>query len=171
MNNNRFFLWCGTVITLSGLVSCTCVHNDARPTYVTATPEASPLFAKPQIQQQCILVSEDPGVPANTFSLAITRAANSCISSVAAYHNTDCSGGSPDKPEIITRPKSEYFLGTINGNQECEEALRVEKASPCKLYEIYSGGVSYQFCYNYGATPAQLVPVSCCIRHAPPCRL
>ncbi len=167
MQAGRLSFWAGTALGAGMLISCGCVERGNQPWPIVPDVQPRTNFAKPVNRAQCVLIAA--GVDKNqNFSVALSRNPNSCIAMVSGYQSTDCSGAQ-QVPERAKAP-DHFFMGPIDGNVECEEALRVQQASPCKLYEFYSGGTFYRFCYDYGVSPPKLVSASCCLNHTAPCQ-
>ncbi len=170
MKNARLLLWCGVVAVMSGLASCVWVDRKVQPPIVVPETERF-LLAAPYIAaaRECVnfnKLTRDGGA-----SALVTRDTSGCITAVELYYEADnCSGASNDKPDIEKKDRRKFFLGALSGNV-CEEALQIERGSPCKLYTIYSGGTFYKFCYDYAVpTRPVLVPTQACVYHQAPCQ-
>ena len=147
MKKRRYWLICAVVTAIAGLVSCVAYEKD-RPTY----PKEA---VQPVTLSQCTIIGN--------VSFRIDRGKDSCIAKLTAYSNTTCAG--TGKP-IQADKNSKLFVGPLEGNSVCPEAVSVSKSSPCFFYEFYSDGWYFPICWH---DPEGFIDPTLCINHTAPC--
>jgi hypothetical protein len=143
MKKRKCSLMCAIVLAIGGLVSCV-AYEKHRPTY----PKDA---VQPVTLSQCTRIGD--------VSFQIDRGKDSCIAKLTAYSNTTCDGkGKPIQPN----KSSKLFVGPLEGNTVCPEAVSVSKSSPCFFYEFYSDGWYYPICWH---DPEGYLDPALCIYH------
>jgi hypothetical protein len=133
MKKSQCLLMCAVVLAIGGLVSCSAYHDPS-----TGGGQKYPKEAvQPVTLSQCTIIGN--------ASFRIDRGKDSCIAKIIAYSNTTCAG--TGKP-IQADKNSKLFVGPLEGNTICPEAVSVSKSSPCFFYEFYSDGWYYPICWE-----------------------
>jgi len=162
MKLGRYLLWCIGVLGIASLFSCTAVQDNAAP---KAQPRDFPLtpLANPHTPAQCVNVDQ-------RVSLKVDRGGNNCVTGVTLYPANNCSGTGDANPDVVNKGADKFYMGPIQGNAQCAEALHVETGSPCVLYEVGSAGNSYRYCYDTAGGGFVRVPLTDCLNHTGRCQ-
>jgi len=156
MKKRECLLMCAVVLAIGGLVSCVAYHDKDRPTTGGGQAAKYPKDAvQPVTLTQCTRIGD--------VSFRIDRGKDSCIAKLTAYSNTTCAG--TGKP-IQADKNSKLFVGPLEGNSVCPEAVSVSKSSPCFFYEFYSDGWYFPICWH---DPEGFIDPTLCINHTAPC--
>jgi hypothetical protein len=154
MKKRQCLLMCVVVLAIGGLVSCV-AQEKYKPMSVAGKAEYGKEVVRPVTLSQCTIIGD--------VTFGIDRGKDSCIAKLTAYNNTTCAG--TGKP-IQAAKNSKLFVGLLEGNSVCPEAVSVSKSSPCFFYEFYSDGWYFPVCWH---DPEGFIDPTLCMTHTGPC--
>lgn len=157
MNRRETVCLCIWMLTSLALISCGVRRPDRGLPDVTGAERVIPRFVSENCQQ------------IDKISFRLERGANSCLSAVTSFGNSECKGPGDKKITAGTKerllPANTLFLGPIVDPNQCSEILIVTRGSPCSYTRYVSDGYVYQYCYH----DDNEIDVRHCIDHTDVC--
>jgi hypothetical protein len=152
----NYFLGCGSILGVAGLLSCAAVDAE-RPVKPIAPAGGAANLVKPTTVFECASIDE-------YVSFLIQRGSDSCVEKLTAFENTTCQGEGQAVPAEKGDPRI-LFVGPLSGRDGCPESLTVRTGSPCRIYESSSGGNIRKVCLHEG----RFVDLRHCLNHTGIC--
>ena len=168
MQNEKWALVFAMMIISTTSISCS--------SYDRMEPPREPVKRNQESQQDFTLVSQCLRLSDNV-SVLLKRGpdANSCISQVSSFDNSECSGTANETISAGVHKRTVFqgtqYVGPIDDRNECGELLVRRVAGLCLQKEFISGGDGYPLCYFPQRPPFEKRPgIECVAPYSGKCK-